>query len=44
MRFKTHINDHFTAFAGTDLGEHLQDEGLRNVSGEVPDIPKYHRK
>lgn len=35
----THVDDHFAALAGSDLGENLQDEGLGHVPGQIPHVP-----
>lgn len=35
----THINYHFTALAGSNLCENLQNEGLSDIPGQVPHIP-----
>lgn len=37
---ETHIYNHFTAFAGSDLAKQLQDEGFCHVPGQVPNIPE----
>lgn len=41
----THIDYHFTALAGSNLCEDLQDEGLGDIPGQIPHIPadKGHR-
>lgn len=41
---RTHIYDHFTALAGSDLAKQLQDESLGHVSGQIPHIPKHKHK
>lgn len=38
-RASTHVDDHFAALAGSDLSEHLHDQSLRHVPGEVSDVP-----
>lgn len=41
---QTHIYNHFTALAGSDLAEQLQDQGLGYVPGQIPHIPKHKHK
>jgi len=36
---RLYLCDHFTTLAGSDLGEELQDQDLRDVPGEVPHVP-----